>query len=75
MAIRKNEKFTLDIMALGGSHDKTGAVEYIMPRLMADELLNTRKGQDKNMDPQNFLVKVVNEDFGLLYNCTQVTIH
>ena len=75
MAIRKNEKFTLDIIALGGLHDKAGAVEYIMPRLMADELLNTRKGQDKNMDPQNFLVKVVNEDFGLLYNCTQVTIH
>ena len=75
MAIRKNEKFTIDAIKTGELHDKAGAVEYIMPRLMADEILNARKGQDKVMNPLDYLVKVVNEDFGLLRTCTQVTIH
>jgi len=33
-----------------------------------------RKGSDKNMKPQDYLIKYVNEDCGLLYNCTKVTV-
>ncbi len=53
---------------------KAGNVEYIMPKAMADELLKNRKGTDKNMRPQDYLVRYVNEQCGLLYNCTKVTI-
>lgn len=52
---------------------KPGAIEYQMPQKFADELLKTRKGTEKNMRPQEFLVKYVNEECGLMYNCTRVT--
>ena len=55
-------------------HEKVGSVEYIMNSLMADEILKTRKGDDKKMRPQDYLVKYVNEDCGLLRNCTKVTV-
>ena len=51
---------------------KVGAVEYSMPQAMADELLKSRKGADKNMDKWAFLIKYVNEECGLLYNCVKV---
>lgn len=41
--------------------------EYNMSLEMAKDLLKVRKGTERNMDPQKYLVKVVNEDFGLLY--------
>lgn len=52
-----------------------GSIEYEMPKLMAKELLATRKGEERNMPPQAFLCKVVNEDFGLLGNCIKVTTY
>ena len=39
---------------------------------MAKDLLSTRKGTDKNMDPQAYLLKVVNEQFGLRLPVTKV---
>ena len=36
-----------------------------MDKNMAIDLLKSRKGSDKNMNPQDYLVKVVNEQFGL----------
>lgn len=48
-------------------------IEYEMPKLMAKEILNERKGADKNMHPQAYLCKVVNETFGLKGNCVKVT--
>lgn len=50
-------------------------IEYEMPKALAKELLATRKGEERNMHPQAFLCKVVNEEFGLLGNCTKVTTY
>ena len=44
-----------------------------MPKLMAKEILNERKGSDKNMNPQAFLCKVVNDTFGIKGYCVKVT--
>ena len=46
--------------------------EYNMSPLMAKELLNSRKPGEKKMDPHDYLCKVVNEQFGLLYPCIKV---
>lgn len=51
---------------------KAGAVEYQMSKKMADDLLKVRKGADKNLQPQEFLIKYVNEECGLLRNCVKV---
>lgn len=48
-------------------------IEYEMPKEMAKILLAERKGGDRNMRPQDYLCKVVNEDFGILGNCVKVT--
>lgn len=53
-------------------YNKAGSVEYSMPQKLADELLKQRKGSERNMDKQAFLVKYVNEQCGLLYNCVKV---
>ena len=71
--LRKNEKFTVTVEKIGSEHGRAGAVEYQMPQKFADELLKARKGQEKNMRPQDFLVKYVNDECGLMYNCVRVT--
>ncbi len=71
--LRKNENFGTDIILTLSGGGKVGAVEYQMPQMMADELLKERKGQEKNMRPQDYLVKYVNEQCGLMYNCVRVT--
>ena len=48
-------------------------IEYEMPKEMAKQILATRKGEERNMHPQEFLKKVVNTEFGLLGNCVKVT--
>ena len=50
-------------------------IEYEMPKEFAKQILATRKGEEKNMHPQEFLKKVVNEEFGLLGNCIKVTTY
>ena len=45
---------------------------YNMSKEMAIDLLKARKGPDRNMDPQKYLVKYVNEECGLLYPVTEV---
>ena len=50
-------------------------IEYEMPKAFAKEILATRKGEERNMQPQTFLCKVVNEEFGLLGNCIKVTTY
>ena len=71
--LRKNEKFTVTVEKIDSEHVKAGAVEYQMPQKFADELLKARKGQEKNMRPQDFLVQYVNDECGLLYNGVKVT--
>ncbi len=48
-------------------------IEYVMPKEMAKQILNERSGAEKNMHPQEFLKKVVNETFGIKGNCVKVT--
>lgn len=55
------------------SHEKAGAIEYAMPEGLAQEILKTRHGTEKNMRPNEFLVKVVNETFGLKDKCVKVS--
>lgn len=46
--------------------------EYNMTAEMAKDLLSVRKGTEKNMSAQDYLVKVVNEQFGLRLPVTKV---
>ena len=46
--------------------------EYNMTKEMAMELLKSRKGDEKKKDNQEYLVKVVNEQFGLRLPVTKV---
>ena len=73
--LRKNENFTLDIFKYGENHNRVGSVEYRMPKSFADMLLKERKGQDKKLQPQDYLVKYVNEDCGLMRKCDVVTTY
>jgi hypothetical protein len=50
-----------------------GGIEYEMPAAMAKNLLAERHGTDKNMHPQEYLKKVVNETFGIKGYCVKVT--
>ena len=54
---------------------KCGYVEYKMPKLMAEEYLKNRSGEDKKLRPNEYLCKVVNEGFGLLGECTKVILY
>ena len=56
----------------GTLHEKAGSVEYKMPYKMAQALLKERKGDDTKLHPYAYLVKIVNEQFGLKYNCSKV---
>lgn len=49
-----------------------GGIEYEMPKELAKQILATRKGADQNVHPQEFLCRVVNEEFGLKGYCTRV---
>lgn len=48
--------------------------EYLMPKDMAESLLDNRLGDEKKMRPHDYLVKVVNEQFGLRGTCVQVSL-
>ena len=49
-----------------------GDVEYEMNKELAKQILATRKGVDQNVHPQEFLCRVVNEEFGIKGNCVRV---
>ena len=52
-----------------------GAVEYIMPKQFADSLVKEEKMKgNKVSDVPNFLLKVVNEQFGLKTPCVRVIV-
>lgn len=46
--------------------------EYNMSEVMARELLKARKGSEKKLDPQKYLVQYVNEQFCLQLPVTKV---
>ena len=67
-----NKKFSVTINAQGTLHEKAGFIEYKMPERMAQEYLKSRKGDDAKMRPNDYLCKVVNENFGLKGHCVKV---
>lgn len=66
-------EFIMAIVTKEGTlHEKAGCIEYKMPDKMARELLKNRKGDEAKMRPNDFLCKVVNENFGLKGHCVNV---
>ncbi len=57
-----------------GDRLQPGDIAYEMSKTLAKEILSTRKGAEQNMNPQDFLCKVVNESFGLKGHCAYVFI-
>lgn len=53
---------------------KAGSVKYEMPEKLAKVILADRKGEGKNMPPKDYLVKYVNEQYGLLHECVEVIV-
>lgn len=60
------------IVKPGTLHEKAGFIEYKMPEAMAKAYLNERTAEEKKMRPNDFLCKIVNEEFGLKGYCTRV---
>ena len=60
------------IIKPGTLHEKAGFIEYKMPEAMAKAYLNERTAEEKKMRPNDFLCKIVNEEFGLKGYCTRV---
>ena len=48
--------------------------EYKMSKAMADEVLKNRKSDDKKAQNQDYLVKYVNEQFGLRLPVVRVIV-
>ena len=68
----KGEFIMASIVKPGTLHEKAGFIEYKMPEAMAKAYLNERTGEEKKMRPNDFLCKIVNEEFGLKGYCTRV---
>lgn len=49
--------------------------KYKMSKVMAKDLLSNRKGEEAKMHPQDFLCKVVNEEYGLKGTCIEVIFY
>ena len=49
-----------------------GTIEYKMPKEMASMYLKTAKGDFAKKHPQEYLIKVVNEEFGIRGTCVNV---
>lgn len=47
--------------------------KYQMSEAMAKELMKNKKGEEKQMRPQEFLCHWVNQNCGIMGNCIQVT--
>ncbi len=54
---------------------KSGKVEYNMPKAQAEALLKERKGEERKLKPEQYLIKVINESYGLLRNCIAVKVY
>lgn len=49
-----------------------GTIEYKMPKEMASMYLKTAKGEFAKKYPKEYLIKVVNEEFGIRGTCVNV---
>ena len=52
--------------------EKAGEIEYKMTKEMADAYLKSRTGKEANEKAQDYLCKIVDQEFGLLGKCTRV---
>ena len=68
----KGEFIMASIVKPGTLHEKAGFIEYKMPEAMAKAYLNGRTVEEKKMRPNDFLCKIVNEEFDLKGYCTRV---
>lgn len=48
--------------------------EYKMSKKMFDAICSTRKGEEKKMRPQDYVLKVVNEQYNLRWPCRKIII-
>lgn len=48
--------------------------KYVMTKAMVDFLMTQRKGEEKKMKRDDYLKKVINEQFGLRGTCTEISI-
>ena len=53
---------------------KNNGIEYQMTKNMFNALLKTRKSTEKNMNPYEFVAKIVNEQFGVKGTVTHITV-
>lgn len=51
-----------------------GDFEYKMSKEMADMYLKSRKGEDKNKHPQEYLRYIVDTQFGIKGVCSRVIV-
>ena len=49
-----------------------GTIEYKMPKEMAEMYLKTAKGEFAKKHPKEYLIEVVNEEFGIKGTCINV---
>ena len=62
-------------MAADGIKRQKGSVEYVMPKAFADSLVKEEKAKGKKVnDIPEFLLKIVNEQFGLKTPCVRVIV-
>ena len=54
---------------------KNTGIEYQMSKKMFDTLLKTRKEEEKKMNPYTFVMKIINEQFGVKGEVTHVSIY
>lgn len=48
---------------------------YKMSKQAFDEIVKARTGKEKNINPQDYVVKYVNDNYNLKGKCTEVSVH
>ena len=52
-----------------------GLIKYKMPAALAKEYIKSRKGAEARMNQNDFLCKIVNEEYNLLGYCVEVILY
>ncbi len=54
---------------------KVNGVEYQMSKKMFDALLKSRHEDEKNVNPYEYVMKIINEGFGVKGTVTHISIY
>lgn len=57
------------------ARDMRRPIEYKMPEEMAKAYLKMRNMKESKRNAQEYLCKIVNEEFGLMGHCTRVILY